>query len=234
MPLNFYDQKTIPERNRLKPVPLSREELVAFISKYPWYQTIDFGGGIVAKGSLSDAAHVDLVLPSDMRGMRYCDVGSNQGLYVMSAAMKGADAFGIDKQNKQWTMAETIAKHFGIRVKYFKIDIFDAPIKCPEYNKGFDLISMLSVFHHFRKPLFALRIVRGMCKGVLMGEFCCFSEKEKRWNKADELPEDWGENYHKTYPTKEAIVRALKKHFSRVEIIGPLKAQHRFLIRSEI
>jgi ubiquinone/menaquinone biosynthesis C-methylase UbiE len=229
----FY-KCSIPDKNKIEKVEMSNEELTNFIEKNTWYQRFDFGNGIIAKATHNSAEEVDIVLPKDMNGMRYLDIGFNQGFYLMTGAVRGADSYGIDKAKKQYNQANTIAKHFGIKINTFIGDILEADKKYSEYANGFDFISMMSMFHHLKKPKEALRIVRGMSKGVMMGEFVCWIEGEKRWGKATEFPDDWGKDYHKVYPTLDCVLTELRKLYRNVTVLGPLKAKHRFLIKSEV
>ena len=231
----FYKRELIPDCNKIEPNKLNDDGLKAFIDMYPWYQSFDFGNGITVKGTHNSMEDIDKVLIEDMKGMRYLDIGSNQGFQVLSAAMRGAAAYGIDNKIKQITMAKIIAKYFGIKADFTLIDVFDAKHKYIQYHNGFDYISMMSVFHHFKKPKEALRIVRGMSNGVMMGEFCIYTDDNKnKWSKADKFPEDWKKEYHKTFPTIDCIVNELKAVYSRVEVIGPLKVAHRILIKSTV
>jgi hypothetical protein len=233
--MKLYERDKIPEHNRVDPVVIPRAELIAWIGKEKWYQTISFSEDISTPGSFDSEAQIDSVLlHKDMSGMRYLDIGSNQGFQVMSAAMRGAEAFGIDNKKNQVLKARRIAAHFGIRADFTHCDIFDTPERYAEYRTGFDYMTMMSVFHHFRKPLLALDIVRGMCRGQMLGEFCCWIKGEKRWLMARKFPSDWGDYYHKAYPTLDCCVAALEERFSRVTVLGPVKTKWRIAILSEV
>jgi len=230
----FYDREAIPEHNRIEPDPIPPDELKELVEKRKWYQTIDFGDGVATPGLFKSGEHIEKILPDDMKGLRYLDIGSNQGHQVMAAAMRGAEACGIDKMKNQVEIARRLASHFGIRADFALMNLFDVPRKYEQFHAGFDFITMMSVFHHFRRPILALKIVRAMCKGRFFGEFCCWVEGEKRWRRADEFPSDWGADYHKAYPTVECCVNGLKRFFSSVEVRDPVKAKHRIAIYAEI
>lgn len=230
----FYKRSAIPPHNRMKPNKLSSDDLKLAIENRKWYQSFDFGKGLTVKGTFASGAHVDKVLPDNMNHKRYLDIGSNQGHQVMAAAMRGAEAYGIDNKKNQIVIATRLASHFGIRADFALMDLFDVPMRYKEFHEGFDYITMMSVFHHFRRPIMALRIVRGMCKGVLLGEFCCWVEGEKRWTKTDKFPYDWKDQYHKAYPTVDCCVDALKQLFSKVEVREQVKAKHRIAIYAEV
>lgn len=230
----FYEADKIPKSNRSLRRPMTPIELRYFIEKRPWYQTFDFGGGMEAHGAHPSEKEVDGVLPETMTLLRYLDIGSNQGFQVLSAAMRGATAYGIDNKKNQVETANKIATHFGIKAVFTLMDIMDVRTEYHEYKRGFDYITMMSVFHHFRHPIGAIENAYGMLHpgGFLVGEFCCWTPGERRWIRADEIPKDWGADYHKAYPTVEAVEKMLKKYFKSVEIETSLKAEHRIVIRS--
>ncbi len=104
-----------------------------------------------------------------------------------------------------------------------------------EYLKGFDYITMMSVFHHFKRPMRALRIAKFMCQRSFVGEFACWIDGEKRWKKATLLPEDWKTDYHRAFPTVDCMVKALHDvGFKKIKIIGELKAKNRIVIKSSV
>ena len=79
----------------------TKEKLIEYVRNQSWYQTIDFGDGIVAKGCAwcGEPAWTNILkfLPSSLEGMRVLDLGCNAGLFCVRSALLGAkEVVGID------------------------------------------------------------------------------------------------------------------------------------------
>lgn len=80
---------------------ITESDLKEFVRSRSWYQTIDFGDGVVSKGCgwCGDPAWGNIAgfLPLDLEGMRVLDLGCNAGLFCVRSAIMGAkDVVGID------------------------------------------------------------------------------------------------------------------------------------------
>jgi hypothetical protein len=53
------------------------------IARYPWYHTLDLGGGVVARGMFDHRGFEDRYgLPRDLSGRRCLDVGTMDGFWA--------------------------------------------------------------------------------------------------------------------------------------------------------
>jgi 2-polyprenyl-3-methyl-5-hydroxy-6-metoxy-1,4-benzoquinol methylase len=80
---------------------IDQNEAVKFVHSRSWYQTIDFGDGLISKGCdwCGEMAWdvMKKFLPPSMEGMRVLDLGCNAGLFCVKSALLGAkEAIGID------------------------------------------------------------------------------------------------------------------------------------------
>ena len=80
---------------------ITKDDLMDFVKTRSWYQTIDFGDGIISKGCdwCGDPAWSNIVkfLPDSLEGMRILDLGCNAGLFCVRSALMGAEeVVGID------------------------------------------------------------------------------------------------------------------------------------------
>lgn len=72
-----------------------------FVESRSWYQTINFGDGLISKGCswCGEMAwdHMSTFLPKSMDGMRILDLGCNAGLFCVKSALLGAkEVVGVD------------------------------------------------------------------------------------------------------------------------------------------
>lgn len=72
-----------------------------FVTSRSWYQTIDFGDGLISKGCewCGDPAwnNIAKFLPVSLDGMRILDLGCNAGIFCVRSALMGArEVIGID------------------------------------------------------------------------------------------------------------------------------------------
>lgn len=134
-----------------------RSEIEAFVKSTSWYQTFEIASGISTPGGYNClAATVKYGWPARMDGWIFLDIGSNGGFYVVEAHRRGAArAVGIDREADQIDKARRVAHYMAASVEFVRLDMYDLK----RLQTGFDWIQMLNVFHHFRRPWDALRIV---------------------------------------------------------------------------
>lgn len=173
------------------------------------------------------------VLPADLRGQRFVDLGCNTGAFVFMAESRGAEAWGLDLQKDQLEKARTIAAYTGSRAQFVHCNIMDLRT-WDQFPIGFDVVFHSSVFHHLRKPKAALRLMRELVRVRMIGEFACWTPGEKRWTKADSFPEDWGAEYHVAFPTKECVMAELQGVFAEVRYLGANKTHYRMVFEARV
>lgn len=70
---------------------MEQAELKAAVARYPWYHSLDLGGGVVTEG-MFDHRPVEhcVMLPDDLSGARCLDVGSMDGFWAFAMERRGA------------------------------------------------------------------------------------------------------------------------------------------------
>jgi len=80
---------------------MTLEEKRNYVKTHQWYQTIDFGDGVVTKGCAWCGepawSNIRKFLPESLEGKRVLDLGCNAGLFCVRCALLGAkEVVGID------------------------------------------------------------------------------------------------------------------------------------------
>ena len=101
------------------------------IKEFSWYQTIDFGDGIISKGCpwCGDPAWKNIIkfLPDSLFGMRILDLGSNAGIFCIRSILLGAkEVIGIESND--WK-----------KDNYFEQALFVKDFFEKKYNKKFNI-----------------------------------------------------------------------------------------------
>lgn len=178
------------------------------------------------------------LLPENLKGKRFLDLGCNVGFFVFEAERRGAEAYGLDRAKNQLDKAEAIKQAIGSRASFSRGDISKLTLwkhypRITKGERGFDVVLSTSVLHHLHCLPSALWAIRYLCEEQFIGEFRCWVPTSK-FGKADVIPEDWGADYHKVSPTPEAVFNALSERYSRVEIAGPNKNAERIVFRAYV
>lgn len=180
------------------------------------------------------------LLPETLVGKRFLDLGCNVGFFVFEAEKRGAEAYGLDRAKNQLDKAAVIKETIGSKAQFSKGDISKLTLwpKYPRITKGergFDVVLSTSVLHHLHCLPSALASIRGLCDEHFVAEFRCWVPSSKTHGRADVIPDDWGDDYHKVSPTPEAVVEALlKARFSRAEMVRPNKNAERIVFRAYV
>jgi SAM-dependent methyltransferase len=178
------------------------------------------------------------LLPDDLVGKRFLDLGCNVGFFVFEAERRGAVAYGLDKQKNQLDKAVAMKQQIGSCATFSRGDISRLTLwehypRITKGERGFDVVLSTSVLHHLHCLPSALSAIRGMVEEQFVAEFRCWVPKSK-FGKADVIPEDWGDDYHKVSPTPDAVLNALRDRFSRAEMAGPNKNAERIVFRAYV
>lgn len=213
---------------------MTRQEFEEFAQRTsPWYQTM------VVEGVTVPGRHrmhrQTWILPDDMTGLRSCDLGCGPGFFVFEAEKRGAEAWGVDGDMKEIEKAEAV-KAFARRTACFAHWKIMNLRTWPEWRKGFDVVTMLSVFHHLQHPLTALRTIRAGVHGQFIAEIPCYSAERLRWKPLTSIPEPLGSKTwtKQWYPTREAVLTALGALYSRVQVLGANKTPERLVFLCEV
>jgi hypothetical protein len=134
----------------------------------PWYQPVDFGGGVVAPArSKSGVVHspdsldrglgkwrafVEPNLPLPLAGARVLEAGCNAGMLLVECVRAGAsEAVGIEIDERYYRQARFVAAAMGrVRGRYFPLRVYRAAMEDFEWGLlgRFDLALLLNVLYH--------------------------------------------------------------------------------------
>lgn len=146
-------------------------ELKKFVKETKFYQRINFGDGIVTKAKFDcekqlEGFHFDEV---DFKNKTVCDLGCNAGFFSIEAKRRGAIAVdGFDNNKVQVEKAKKVAQFLHQECRFTKADInhkaFSGFFGC------YDIVLMLSVFHHVRNPIQVLETLGRLTREVAILE----------------------------------------------------------------
>ena len=160
-------------RSRLGPRRELYQELERQIEHLaPWYQPIDFGGGVhtyskdkgggvhgvdsLDRGLAKWHAFVRPNLPFGLTNRRVLELGCNAGLFLIECVREGArEAIGVERDAHYFEQAQFVASVFSrLRGEYFPVRVFQGEMENFGYELlgRFDLALLLASIYHIGKP----------------------------------------------------------------------------------
>jgi tRNA (mo5U34)-methyltransferase len=158
-------------------------ELRQQVESYPWYHTIDLGGGVITKGMFDHrAVERHYLIPEDLSGLRCLDVGTMDGYWAFAMERRGAaEVVAVDMDNPEdldWpisirtdivkTIDETKGERFelvrealGSKVQRELRSVYDIDVDLGQ----FDLIFCGDLLCHIKDPATAVERIRRVCRG---------------------------------------------------------------------
>ena len=157
--------------------------LAAEVSRYPWYHTLDLGGGVVTHGMFDHRGHEGrYLLPEDLSGQRCLDVGTMDGFWAFEMERRGAaevvavdlddpeslDWPAVQRQRVTKTMDITKGKRFelarhalhsSVRREVRSVYALDTDLGT------FDLVFCGDLLVHLKDPVTAVERMRRVCGG---------------------------------------------------------------------
>jgi SAM-dependent methyltransferase len=145
---------------------MDRETLLANLSNYNFYQTIDLGDGVKTPGlplGANQKQVLTLIDSMDLAGKRVVDLGCANGLFALAAERHGAkEVIAVDHTQKNIEALQMITlPHLNSKVKPIHSNFFD--FSSEKYGQ-FDLVIFAGLLYHLRYPFWALRIIKGLVK----------------------------------------------------------------------
>lgn len=153
-----------------------------FVKSRSWYQTIDFGDGLVSKGcdwcGEMAWANMQRFLPTSLEGMRILDLGCNAGLFCVKSALLGAkEVIGVDWNGwrPKWDFVEQqkfVKEYFEERcgkelpIKYVsgKMEEF---VQTPNLGQ-FDYVFAIASIYYTNTPEETVRAISDIGKNVIL------------------------------------------------------------------
>ncbi|MGZ5443293.1 MAG: class I SAM-dependent methyltransferase [Thermoanaerobaculia bacterium] len=130
-----------------------------------WWHEIEVAPGIVTPGDDSNRMKLpildELGLPRDMTGLRALDVGCSDGYFAFELEKRGGDVLAIDFVPKDYTGFDVASRILGSSVEYRMENVYNVS---PETYGEFDVVLLMGVLYHLRKPLAALDAMRSVLK----------------------------------------------------------------------
>jgi tRNA (mo5U34)-methyltransferase len=158
------------------------EGLRTEVERYPWYHTIDLGGGVVTNGMFDHRPVLDRYpLPVDLTGKRCLDVATMDGFWAFEMERRGAasvTALDIDDpEDLDWpaslrgdhdrSLDETKAERFalarrtlGSSVERVILSAYDLS---PEALGTFDFVFCGDLLLHLKDPITPVENIRSVC-----------------------------------------------------------------------
>jgi tRNA (mo5U34)-methyltransferase len=151
---------------------MNRAEIEQAIGQFSWHHTIHLGEGIYTPGQRSDEylrRKLDIMqIPEDLSGISVLDIGCNEGFFCIEAKRRGASRILAVDKNKHAAMRFSLVK------KVLNHDIEFRLVGVDEIDKKsvgtFDMVLLLSVFHHLRYPFLALDKIASVTNKVVVME----------------------------------------------------------------
>jgi len=174
--------------------------LQAEVERYPWYHTLDLGGGVVTKGMFDHRPVLDRYpIPADLSGKRCLDVATMDGYWAFEMERRGASSVVAldleDPEELDWpaslrsvnerSLDETKAERFalardalGSSVERVLLSAYDLS---PELGR-FDFVFCGDLLLHVKDPITPVENIRSVCTGsaVIVNVIKRFRFGEKR------------------------------------------------------
>jgi len=130
-----------------------------------WFHELELAPGVVTPGEDSNRLKLpildDLGLPRDAKGMRCLDVGCSDGYFSFEMERRGGEVVAVDFVPAHYTGFDVARRILGSGVEYRMDNVYNLS---PETYGLFDVVLLLGVLYHLRKPLAALDAVRSVMK----------------------------------------------------------------------
>ena len=217
----------------MNPSTKDPSDLQAEVERYPWYHTIELGGGVETKGMFDHRPVLQhYPIPADLSGKKCLDVATMDGFWAFEMERRGAESVtALDLENPDdldWpyshrgpdqSLDETKAERFalvkealGSKVERVLLSAYDLS---PELGT-FDFVFCGDLLLHLKDPITPVENIRSVCteSAVIVNVIKKFRFMEKR-----AIAELDGIDHFEWWVTNlEGLVRiARAAGFSRVE-----------------
>lgn len=182
------------------PPGLSRAELNAEVTRYPWYHTLDLGGGVVTEGMFDHRPVLDRYpLPIDLTGQRCLDVATMDGYWAFEMERRGAASVTAidleDPRELDWpaslraghdkSMDETKAERFALAKRALGSNVERVLMSAYELSPElgmFDFVFCGDLLLHLKDPITPVERIRSVCTGsaVIVNVITRFRLREDR------------------------------------------------------
>ncbi len=162
---------------------MSSAELQAEASRYPWYHTVDLGGGVVTEGMFDHRPVLDRYpLPENLTGQRCLDVATMDGFWAFEMERRGAASVTAidleDPQELDWpaslraghdkSMDESKADRFALAKRALGSNVERVLMSAYELSPElgmFDFVFCGDLLLHLKDPITPVERIRSVCTG---------------------------------------------------------------------
>jgi tRNA (mo5U34)-methyltransferase len=212
----------------------SLPELRAEAGRYPWYHTIELGGGVVTEGMFDHRPVLDRYpIPADLTGKTCLDVATMDGFWAFEMERRGAESVTAidleDPDDLDWptslraghdkTMDETKADRFELAKSALGSNVERVLLSAYDLSPAlgtFDFVFCGDLLLHLKDPITPVENIRSVCResAVIANVIKRFRFNEKR-----AMAELDGIDHFEWWVTNlEGLVRIVKAAgFSHVE-----------------
>ncbi len=220
------------------------EALSDEVARYPWYHSLDLGGGVVTPGMFDHRPVLDRYpLPADLSGMRCLDVATMDGFWAFEMERRGAASVTAldleDPEELDWpaslrsqdkALDESKGERFalahralGSRVERVLMSAYDLG---SDRLGQFDFVFCGDLLLHLKDPITPLENIRSVCTGsaVIVNVI-----KRFRFQRGRALAElDGIDNFEWWVTNLEGLVRLVRAAgFARVDASEPFELPFR-------
>lgn len=144
----------------------TRETVLQFLDANALgYQRVELPHGLATPGpDRSDTAR--LIFPADLAGQSVLDVGCYLGYFCHEARRRNAGrVMGLEVDAERLRQARTLAEFAGHAIEFRQFDL-----ERDDLNERFDVVLLLNVLHHARRPIDMLNKVARYARRQLVLE----------------------------------------------------------------
>jgi len=150
-----------------------------FIYSFDWYQSFDLPNFKIKGRFRTDLDFKNpKIMPKNLKGKTWLDVGCNSGLICIEAALRGAKKVVGVEVNKVWFQrAKKLASFLNLKeIEYYHLDALGI-----ERLGTFDFVSCFSLIHldEVEKPFEILKKLKAVTKKILILEIHTWELKLK-------------------------------------------------------
>src|SRR6202035_934431 len=99
------------------------------------------------------------------------DIGCSEGWFAQRLASWGAaHVHGVDVRDVNIRRAKLVRDHYGVDPARITFEVADVLSLDPDTSGTFDVVLMIGLIYHLENPIGALRIARGLTRGLCVVE----------------------------------------------------------------
>ena len=150
----------------------NQSELIEKLLSYKWRQRINLGNNFFTPGYVTENHWLRSLLPEDMSGKKFLDIGANDGMISFMAERKGAkevvalDVYGFEKQGNRLSEGgiSLVKEYLNSHIQIIDSSVYDLH----KLKNSFDIVFLGDVFVWLDNPLLAMEEIAHVCSDTLI------------------------------------------------------------------